>query len=314
MSRAMDDVRLDDLRLVAALAGASSLADAARALGAPKQTVSRRLALLEGALGAALVARGGHRLRLTEEGAALAERAREVLRLAEEALRSTRDRSATPTGTLRLTTTAVIAEWWLSDAVADYLRAYPEVGVELFLTERQVDLTEEGFDAAIRIGALATATGSAARLAPAELALVASPAYLAARGAPATPEDLPRHECLLHPLGAGEVAWPFGEPWGRVPVRGRLRVNHAGVVRAAALAGLGIAMLPEVVVRDDLAAGRLARVLEACAPTGGNIWLLSPSPTVPARVAAFVALIRERFRSGPPAGTAGPARPTPADR
>lgn len=179
--------------------------------------------------------------------------------------------------------------------VPDYLRAHPQVSVALFLTERQVDLAEEGFDAAIRIGALGT-TGVAARLGPAELAFVASPSYLAELGSPSTPVDLAEHECLLHPIGPGEVVWPFAPPWGRVPVRGRLRVNHASVVRAAALAGLGVAMLPEVVVKADLDAGRLVRVLEAVAPAGGNIWLVTMSATVPARVSAFVALTRARFK------------------
>jgi DNA-binding transcriptional LysR family regulator len=290
----MDDLRLDDLRILAALSEADGLSEASRALGRPKQTLSRRLDDLERALGLRLVARTGRRLRLTDDGEALATRAREIVRLADEAIRSIQDAQVEPTGTLRLTTTQVVADVWLAPLIAAYLHRFPLVGVDLVLTERRVDLIEEGFDAAVRVGPLSSAEGVVSALGPAAIRYVASPDYLAARGSPGTPADLAHHDLLTHPLGSAEVVWPFVS--GARAVRGRLRANSAEVVRVAAVGGAGIALLPDVVAAPDLRSGALVEVLADQVPDIGGIWLVTPTRAPPARVRAFADLARAAFR------------------
>lgn len=288
-------MRLDDLRVIAAIAEHGSLSAAATALGMPKQTASRRIEAMEAALGVRLVERA-HRMRLTDEGSGLAERAREVVRLAEEATAAARDAVVTPRGALRIATTHTVAERILAPVVCAYLERYPDVTVELALAERAVDLVEEGFDAAVRVGALAPSALVATRLAPARICYVASPDYLARHGVPAVPADLAGHACLVHPLGPGEARWPFTRDGGiaAVPVAGRLVVNSAEVVLQAARAGHGIALLADVVCADDLAHGRLVSVLDAFVPDIGGIWLLTHGRRGrAARIRAFAELARQ---------------------
>lgn len=296
MSHFQDKPQLDDLRVLVAVGEHASLTAAGLALGLPKQTVSRRVEALEAALGLRLVERSPQRTRLTEDGALLAERARDAIRLADEALDAVRDARSTPTGTLRLTTTHTVAEHLLAPVFTAYLERYPGVDLELILTERTLDLVEEGLDGAIRVGVLPDSGLVATRLGAARIRYVAAPGYLKAQGAPLRPEDLLGHRALVHPLGPGEPRWPF---WveGRmvmVPVRPRLRANSAEVVRAAALAGHGIALLAEPVCAPDLATGALRAVLEEQTPDVGGIWLVTPGRRrQAARVRAFVALAGE---------------------
>jgi LysR family transcriptional regulator, regulator for bpeEF and oprC len=175
------DARLDDLRVLAALADHPSLTAAAAALGLPKQTVSRRIGALERAVGARLVERTSRRMRLSEDGAALADRAREIVRLADEAVQAARDTVDVPRGTLRIAATHTVAERICAPLLCDYLAQHPQVRVELVLGERLVDLAEEGFDVAIRVGVPPPSELVATRLGPARIRYVASPGYLAAR-------------------------------------------------------------------------------------------------------------------------------------
>ena len=297
MSRMMD-INLDDLRVLVALDDSPSLSAAAERLDMPKQTVSRRLGGLEAALGVRLLQLSGRRARLSPEGALLAERAREALRLAEDAAREVQSSRTTPSGTLRISTTQVVAEQLLRGLICEYMRQYPQVKLDIQLSERHVDLVEERFDAAIRVGWMPDAALAAVRLAPARIRYVASPAYLAARGTPTHPDELLRHACLAHPLGPGEVRWPFliDDAVELRPVRPVLSVNSAEIVRAAALAGLGLALIAEPACAADLARGSLVSVLDARVPDVGGVWLLTPSRRrLPARVRAFVELARGHF-------------------
>jgi DNA-binding transcriptional LysR family regulator len=292
----MDNIRLDDFRLVAALAEHPSLTAASAALGLPKQTVSRRLEALERALGARLFERGSRRLRLTDDGRGLAERAREVVRLADEAVRALHDTAMEPSGTLRLTTTHTVAEHMLGDVVRTFLERWPSVRLELYLTERHVDLVEEGFDAAIRAGPLPAAGGLvAARLGPARLRYVASPSYLTSSPPLDHPHDLAHHRCLIHPLGPAPPSWPFvlDGALAALPVPGRLVANSAEVGRQAAVAGLGVALLAEPVCAQDLERGALVTVLEAYTPEIGGLWWLTAGKGQASRVRAFVEIARE---------------------
>lgn len=291
--------RLDDMRVFAALADAGSISGAARALGMPKQTVSRRLAELEATLGVELARRTTRTLSLTDVGRAYATRCAEVVRLADDANRAVSSGLDEVGGTLRITADHTFGEAFLPGLVADYLAAWPDVEVEVLLTSRKVDLLREGIDVAFRIGPAPDVTYLAAmRLGPAALRTVASPRYLEGRAPPVTPEDLESHDCLSAVPTLEQTQWPMlvDGALRLVPVRARLRVTGLAMARHAALAGAGIAHLPGFAVRADLASGALVPVLEAYAPEVGGIHVVYPHGALLApRVTELVAAAKARF-------------------
>jgi DNA-binding transcriptional LysR family regulator len=296
-------MRLEDMKLFARVAAAKSFTGAARQLGIPKQTLSRRVAALEHALGVRLLHRTTRRLYLTEVGAAYAERCAEVIRMAEEANRSVTDAGEVPKGTLRVTADPVFGEAFLGGVIAEFAQRWPEVHVEVVLTRRRVDLVEEGFDVAFRVGRVDDSALTATRLGPARVRYCASPRYLARRGVPKTPEDLATHDCILVITEGAPVRWPFqmGNRDRLVPVSGRLRFNSFALAHTAALAGLGIAIFPEFVCAEDVRRKRLVPVLEECIGEVGAVWLVRPTHRYPpARVRTFAELVGERLGRDPP--------------
>lgn len=291
-----ETVRLEDMRLVAAVADARSMTGAARRLGIPKQTVSRRIAQLEEALGVPLMHRTTRTLHLTEAGAAYAEKCREIVRIAEEASRAVTEVDDEPRGTLRVTADPVFADAFVGQLVIEYAQRWPRVAVELVLTRRRVELVEENFDVAFRIGHVDDANLTGVRLGPARVRYCASPGYVRKRGTPGSPDDLGAHDCLVVSDG-GASRWPFpGRKGPRlVPITGRLTVTSFAVARAAALAGLGIAIFPEFACVDDIRRRRLVPVLETVEV--GSVWMLRVARHLPAaRVRAFLELARSFFR------------------
>jgi len=296
-------IRLEDMRLFAKVAEVKSFTGAARLLGVPKQTVSRRIAELERALGVDLMHRTTRRLRLSDVGAAYAERCADIVRIAEEANRAVSDVNDVPRGPLRVTADPVFGDAFVTDLVTDFARRWPETQVEVVLTRRRVDLIDERFDVAFRIGQPDDAALSGVDLGAARVRYCASPSYVARRGAPARPEDLRRHDCIVVTSDGAPTRWPFpGERGPRlVPVTGRLTFSSFSMARAAALAGLGVAIFPEFACADDLRRKRLVPVLGACVVDVGAVWLLYPARRfLPARLRAFVDLARERFVGSPP--------------
>lgn len=296
-------MKLEDMRLFAQVAEARSFSAAARKLGIPKQTLSRRVSELEEALDVQLLHRTTRRLHLTDVGAAYAERCAEVVRLAEEANEAVTEARQVPRGRLRVTADPTFGEAFVTGLIIEYARRWPEVQVEVVLTQRKVDLVEEGFDVAFRVGRAEESTLTATRLGPARVRYCASPAYLARHGTPTTPEELARHECLLVGSDGAPVRWPFRGRKGDVllPVPGRLRFNSHAMAHAAALAGLGIALFPEFACADDLRRKRLVPVLEEQAVDVGAVWLLHPPQRyLSARVRTFVELALERLARQPP--------------
>ena len=273
----------------------------------PKQTVSRRVAELERVLGVQLLHRTTRRVRVSEVGAAYAARCAEIARIAGEANRAVRDARETPSGTLRITADPVFGEAFVGGLVIEYARRWPDVRVEVVLTRRRVDLVEEGFDVAFRVGVVDEATLGGFCLGPARVRYCASPAYLAKRGAPSTPHDLSRHDCIVVASEGAENRWPFASKkgLGMVPVAGRLRVTSFAMAHAAALAGLGIAIFPEFACAEDVSTRRLVPVLDAHRVDVGGVWVLYPMRRfLPARVSAFVDVTRERFGRELPLKTA----------
>lgn len=319
-------IKIEDMRFFARVAEAGSFTAAARLLGVPKQTLSRRVAELEQDLGVQLLHRTTRRLHLTEVGAAYAERCAVIARLADEANQAVTDAQQVPRGVLRVTADPVLGEAFVTGLVVEYAGRWPEVHVDVTLTRRRIDLAEEGFDIAFRIGRVEDPALTATRLGPARVRYCASPAYLARRGTPARPEDLREHECILVvPDGApasAPVRWPFRGRRGStlVPVSGRLRCNSFAMAHAAALGGLGIAIFPEFACADDLRRKRLVSVLDDQVEDVGAVWLVHPTTRyLTARVRSFVELALERLAPTPPwvasdGETAAPDHPAPRAR
>ena len=286
------------MRLFARVAEAGSFTKAARELGMPKQTLSRRIAELEEALDVQLLHRTTRKLTPTEVGAAYALRCAEVVRLADDATRAVTDARAVPSGTLRITADPVFGEAFLPSLVVEYGRAWPSVELEVVLTRRKVDLVEEGFDVAFRVGRTEHKGLTSTVLRPAQVRYCCSPTYAKARGLPTTPAELSKHECVLV-LHEGEpVRWPFVGPRGLElqAVNGRVRTNSFALAREAALGGLGIAIFPDFTCREDLSKRRLVRVLDDFAPEVGGVALVHPAARyLSARVKAFVDLARRRL-------------------
>lgn len=294
-----ETISLDDLRLFASVAETKSFTMSARRLGVPKQTLSRRVAGLERRLGVDLMLRTTRRLELTDVGAAYAERCAEIVRMAEEAQRAVSDVGEAPRGLLRVTADPVFGDAFVGALVTEYAARWPDVRVEVVLTRRAVDLVEERFDVAFRVGRPTESGLSGVALGAARVRYCASPAYVARRGEPTAPAELSHHDCIVVSEG-GPARWPLPGP-RLVPVTPRLSSTSFAMAQAAVLAGLGVGLFPEFACTDDLKAGRLVPVLVADPVDVGSIWLLYPARRfVPARVRAFVDLARERLTPRPP--------------
>ena len=293
-------IRIEDMRLFARVAETRSFTAAARLLSIPKQTLSRRIAELERALGVALLHRTTRRLQLTDAGAAYAERCAEIARIADDANRAVSDGVSTPRGTLRVTADPVFGDAFVSEIVTEYARRWRDVRIEVVLTRRRVDLIEERFDVAFRVGNVSDASLTGVMLGPARVRYCVSPSYAARHGAPARPSDLGHHDCIVVTSDGTASHWPLPARRGvrLVPITGRLTFSSFTMARTAALAGLGVALFPEFACADDLRRKRLVPVLGGCVVDVGAIWLLHVArPHVPSRIRAFVDLCRERFES-----------------
>jgi DNA-binding transcriptional LysR family regulator len=261
----MDRIRA--MQVFTEVADRGSLTAAGDALDMSRAMVSRYLESLETWLGARLLHRTTRRVSLTDAGAEALLRCRQVLELTQDVQAAAGARSAAPTGTLRITTSNSFAQAHLASAVADFLKQHAGTQVELIALERAVNLVEERIDLAVRIGNQLDDTLVARRIATCRSVVCAAPAYLAAHKRPRTPEQLRAHQCLTH-AHVGRTEWRLlrdGQTV-KVPVTGPLQSNEVAVTRQAALDGLGIALLPTYFISDDLAQGRLERLLPAYEP------------------------------------------------
>jgi DNA-binding transcriptional LysR family regulator len=304
----------DDLLALLAFARvveAKSFTAAAAKLGVSKSVVSGRVAGLEERLGTRLLQRTTRRLSLTADGLALYEHAARMAVAADAAAAFGIGTSPEPRGVLRVNAPISFAEAYLAAPIATYLERHAQVRVELLLSDRFVDLVEEGVDVAIRISArLRDSPLVGRKLAEDYTLVVASPAYLARRGTPATPADLIHHDCLRYSLLAASDEWRFragGKSFG-VPVEARFEAANGGVLREAALAGMGLAVLPSFVVARHLANGTLVQVLREFSFIRIAIHAVyAPAGVVPSSVRAFVDLLAAHFRV-PPWSDAASAR------
>ncbi len=281
--------RLDELTVLVAVLDAGSLAAASRRLRRSPPSVTRALAALEDRVGARLVERTTRRLTATAAGRTLADQARAVLAGYAEAVRDANE--ATLRGTVRVTAPVVFGRRHVTPLVLGFLDAHPAVAVDLMLADRNLDLVEEGLDAAVRIGPLADSSLVARRVGEVRRMLVASPGYLAARGTPSTPGDLARHHVIFSSSRPAPVEWRFPDGARARVVRlvPRLLVNEVEAALVAARMGRGVAMALSYQVADDLAAGNLVRLLPGHEPPPLPVQLVTPGGRHMApRVRAFL--------------------------
>jgi DNA-binding transcriptional LysR family regulator len=284
------DRNLDDVAVFARVVEAGSFTKAAKALGVPVSTVSRKVSRLEDDLKVRLLQRTTRKLSLTEPGRLYYERVSRSLAELDCAEKMLQEIQETPRGVLRMT--APVEPTVVIDLVVEFLREYSEVRVEIDFTNRVVDLIEEGYDLAVRAGRLPDSSLIAHKLGEGQLHIVASPGYINRRGLPESVEDIKEHCCVLMGRSVMNPSWSLHNKAGKkvtVPVNARLVVNHLEAVRDAALAGLGLALLPEVYCDDEIEDGRLVHVLPELSLDAGAMWVVYPSrqhlaPTVRAFV------------------------------
>jgi DNA-binding transcriptional LysR family regulator len=276
-----------------------SFARAAERLSISASACSRQVAELEAHLGSRLLNRTTRRLSLTESGQGFYERCVQLLADLQDAELAAGESAVRPRGTIRLTTSINFGVRHVSPAIGAFLVKYPEVKFDVSLSDRIVDLVEEGYDLAIRIGAAGGETVVARKLGEARMVACASPAYLKAHGAPKTPEDLARHRCLTYEYMPVRNVWPFRGKDGRehaIRVAGPLHSNNGDLLAAAAVAGVGIAYEPEFILGPDLKAGRLVPILPSYTAPLGPIYAVYPSRRyLSAKVRAFVDFLAQRY-------------------
>ena len=291
--------RLTGLEVFARVAGTGSFSAAGRALGMSQTMVTKHIAALEARLGVKLLHRSTRKLSLTDAGRNYLEASERILTDMSAADAAVAAERVEPRGTLRLNVPVSFGERQIAPLLPEFARAHPLVSVDLGLNDRLVDLAEEGWDLAIRIGTLSDSSLIARRIAPSRTVVCAAPAYLKAHGTPRAVADLARHNCLGYTLSrlAGIDRWTFGEKGDVVVnVSGNLRANNGDALRAAALRGFGLAVLPTFLVGADFQSGALVSVLQEFLPRDSAVHAVYPHARhLSPKVRAFVDFLAERF-------------------
>lgn len=276
-----------------------SFTKAAAALGLSKSVVSSRVSALEERLGERLLVRTTRKLSVTDAGLGAYEHCR---RMIESAGAATRDASDARKGVIRLSAPISFAERFLAAPIAKYAASEPGVAIEVLASDRIVDLVEDRIDLAIRITKLRSSSLVARKISSTAIHVCCSPSYLRARGRPERPEDLLVHECLRYSYLRSDEEWRFYGPEGRirVPVRGTFVASSGAILREAAIAGMGLAMLPRFLVFDALASGALETVLDDFAPQPIGVYAVQPGErSRPARVERLVDALAKHLRRAP---------------
>jgi DNA-binding transcriptional LysR family regulator len=286
------------MRTYAAVVTTGSFTGAAGRLGISRALASKYVGQLEAHLGARLLNRTTRKLNVTEVGQAYYQRCRQLLDDMDELEAAVRQQQDVPQGQLLITAPTTFGEMYLTRAVADYLAEQPGVSVNLVLADRYVNLVEEGFDLAVRIGQLVDSSLIARRLAQMRIVLCASPGYLKHAGVPAHPEELAAHRCIIDTNIQNPGQWSFNEQGRhlRVKVDGRFRVNNALAVREMLLAGQGIGFCPLFVIEEDIRTGRLQVLFEEFEASRHGIYAVYPhNRQLAAKVRTFVDFLVRRF-------------------
>lgn len=290
--------RFQAIRVFVQVAELMSFVRAAERLDLSTTAVSRQVAELESHLQTRLLQRTTRRISLTETGRSFYERCVQILGELDEAEREAAQEATRPRGTIRLTTSVNFGMHQVTPAIASFLARHAQVKFDVSVSDRIVDIVEEGFDLAVRVGAAGAENLVARKLGYTRLVACASPDYISRHGAPASPEDLARHNCLTYEYAMRD-AWTFRDRTGRehaVRVAGSLNSNNGDLNAAAAVQGVGIALEPDFIVEADLKGGKLVPVLEAYEAPITPIYAVYPSRRfLPAKIRAFVDFLVERF-------------------
>lgn len=300
--------RLTSMAVFAKAAELGSFSAAAEALNMSSQLVGKHVRMLEQHLGVQLINRTTRRQSLTGVGRNFYERAKNILAEMEAAESIAAETRATPRGLLRINAPVSFGVHALAAGLPEFLKQYPEVSVELNLSNRFVDLVDEGYDAVFRVGALTDSGLMARALAPYRLIVCASPAYLRAAPPLEKPEDIERHECITFAVSSTRYEWVFdgpGEPVV-VPIKARLTIDNGEALRTAARAGMGLIFQPEALIQDDLKAGVLVEAMPAfkARPMPFHI-LYAPDRRMTPKLRRFLDFAVARF--GPASGPSTPA-------
>lgn len=291
--------RFLSITVFAKVAELGSFARAAERLGISTSACSRHVAELETHLDTRLLNRTTRRLSLTESGQAFLERAQQVLADLEEAERAAASGRERPRGTLKLTCAINFGVRHVAPAIGEFMARHPDVRFDVSLSDRMVDIVEEGFDLAIRIGESRSQNLIARKLGESRVIPCAAPAYLERHGAPERPEDLANHACLTYEYLPARQVWRFRDRKGKehsVRVSGPLHANNGELLAAVAVAGVGISLEPDFINGPDIEAGRLVPLLTDFEPRVTSIYAVYPSRRhLSAKVRVFVDFLAERF-------------------
>lgn len=298
----MTDPLFDDLPSLlcfARVVEAGSFTKAAQRLGLAKSVVSKRVSLLEERIGEPLLLRTTRQVSVTTSGARIYPHARAML---EQGAQATAGSTNAASGTIRLSAPVTLSQMWLSPALRDFRAARPDTRIELLLSDRLVDLVEERVDLALRITKLKDSSLVARRLASTPIDICGAPHYFAQHGRPRRPEDLSRHNCLRYALLRPDHEWRLYRGGRRIElgVQGDFETTNGTMLREAAIAGLGLTILPRFMTCEALSAGLLQPVLEDFAPPPIGIYAVRTGPrrAFPALTALIEALERA-FRRQP---------------
>jgi len=291
-------IDLNDMVIFAKVVDAGSISGAAREMAQPKSTISRRLKQLEERLAVRLLQRTTRSLKLTELGAVFYERCKRVQEVAEDAERSVSLGQERPSGILRISGPVETGVSQLGALIAEYSLLYPEVRVELDLSNRFVDLIEEGYDLAIRAGDLPDSTLVARRLATSRMVPCASPDYLKRKGAPEAPDELKHHRLVLYGTALKKYAYTFSGPQGIASVQFEPfhTANSLSVLRDMVKSGIGITLLPIHHTHKDVQNGKLVLLMEEWKLPEHGVYAVYPSPRhLTPKVRSFVEFLSNQF-------------------
>ena len=291
--------RIQSVRLFIRVVELGSFSKAAAEAGIGQPSATKMVAALEARLGARLLHRSTHGVSPTEIGGLYYDKCRVIVHHVEEAESVAALMQSQVQGGLRISTSVAFGRRVLVPLVMQFMRANPRLQIDLNFEDRYLDLVEHGIDVAIRMGRLADSTLGARYLGVNPWLLVASAEYLAARGTPQSPGDLPAHDALVYSSVQGDARWHFTGADGQVqavPVRGPLRSNNLSALLAAARGGLGVAALPRYVAQQSLRAGTVIELLPKWTLPAQEIHAVFPSPRlVPAKVLSLVDGLQQQF-------------------
>lgn len=293
---------LNLLAIYARVVETGSFAEAARRIGVSRSVVSKAVAKLEKSLGARLLHRTTRHLSLTDIGTAVAAHCARMLEEADQVEQVVGSLNAEPRGVLRVSASVAFGTLHVAPALADFLAAHPELTMELTITDRLVDLAEEGYDMAIRVTGEPPLSLVARKLAPVRRKLCGTSEYFRRRGMPLTPADLVSHNCLDYTRSGEQGQWRFTGPQGEisVPVTGPLHVDDDEALSQAVLGGLGLGLLPTFIIGKDLQAGRLQAVLSEYIPVERHVYAMYlPTRHLPSKVRAFIDFLIARIGPEP---------------